>query len=234
MNVSPDQRLMVGTADAAPLSIDAPVDAPVNAQGDGDVTAELGLGGAQLAVAIVKPLLYGPHLGVRHTTGRPGSKTHPVTRILGQKGQVLQAETPAFYAVAGRTKKSRAGRLVGKTGACPLLQVPFFWPILEQVEAHALGLRGQVGGHGNQIGALSTTNRRRSLVQIDPVEALTRHHAMDQASVEIHDLVGIGQIPRQFSDCTFNHAFTFAQMRTAPAWLLWGRAFASKALRLSY
>jgi hypothetical protein len=61
-----------------------------------------GYGKALLAVAVVQALLHAPHLAVGHAVGRPGRKADAVARVLGQVGQVLQADALAVLAVAGR------------------------------------------------------------------------------------------------------------------------------------
>jgi len=56
-----------------------------------------------VAVAIVQTLLHAPHLPVGHPISRPRAKPTP-SQVLGQIGQILQANAPVVTTVTGRMK----------------------------------------------------------------------------------------------------------------------------------
>jgi hypothetical protein len=72
----------------------------VNAQRNGCVTAEQGIRKTLLAVAIIKAQLGTPHLPVRYAIGRPGTKPIACTGVLGQRGQILQADSFVVFGMA--------------------------------------------------------------------------------------------------------------------------------------
>src|SRR5258705_13015749 len=77
------------------------VDAHVDADGDGGLRTESGIGEALLAIAIVEAQLHAPHLTVADAVGRPSREADTVAGVLAQVGQILQTDALAVFAMAG-------------------------------------------------------------------------------------------------------------------------------------
>ena len=60
---------------------------------------------ALLAIAVVEALLHAPHLSVGDAVGGPSRKTHAIAWVLGEIGQVLQANAFAIFCMAGGASK---------------------------------------------------------------------------------------------------------------------------------
>src|SRR6185436_2381342 len=127
------------------------IDAHVDPERHRHLRAEARIRKALLPIAVVQPQLHAPHLAVADAIGRPCGEADAVTGVLGQVGQVLQADALAVLAVARRAREIVRAAAKVEHPLAHLVKAALLGVGLRQAEAQATRRRGHVGGQRGHV-----------------------------------------------------------------------------------
>ena len=136
--------------------------------------------------------------------------------------QSLQPYAQAGGVVTGRTGEVERPRAPEEQRLAERDRILFLGLIELGGEFHAAGFAGDVSGHGAQLLDRLPAAGMRPLDEIGGVEALQLLHAPQDARLEVHDAVGIGEIARQLGEGAVDLSRHPCRGRTARAMMFFG------------
>src|SRR5438034_5559660 len=167
--------------------------------------AEVRLGCAHLAIAVVHAPLQGDELARRDPIRRPGRDDRPRGCGLVEHRQVLHADALAFLAVAARAGEVPGAGAVEVERAAELVAFLFLRVRDAGIELRAARARRDIGGKGFHLRWLvgRAEDALRGVLAAAPLQ---RGHAVEEPGLQVHHPVGVLEVARQPRIRALQHA----------------------------